>query len=208
MILIDVGAYLMSFVLSSKSMFSNVIVGNVGYFSFSTVTRRLGRIAGLNLIDKKYRILLMKILFPFFLFLTACVQTPPDLSESARSEIISADSTMSALAGKEGFYQALLSFAHDSLIKPDEGRLPILGKEALKKEWASASGSKEISWKPFRAEASRSGELGYTFGIWKLVTPDTSYYGNYFTAWKKGADSSWKWIVDGGNNTPVPQWTF
>ena len=85
---------------------------------------------------------------------------------------------------------------------------PILGKEALKKEWASASGSKEISWKPFRAEASRSGELGYTFGIWKLVTPDTSYYGNYFTAWKKGVDGSWKWVVDGGNNTPVPQWAF
>lgn len=150
----------------------------------------------------------MKNLFPIVLLLTACAHTPPDMSEPARSEIISADSTMSVLAGQDGFYQALLAFAHDSLIKSDEGRLPILGKEALKKEWASAPGSKAISWKPSRAEASRSGDLGYTFGIWKLVTPDTSYYGNYFTAWKKDADGTWKWVVDGGNNTPVPQWAF
>lgn len=150
----------------------------------------------------------MKVLVPFVLLLTACVQAPPDLSERARAEIISADSTMSILAGKEGFHHALLAFAHDSVIKPDEGRLPILGKQALEKEWAGKPGSKEISWKPFRAEASRSGDLGYTFGIWKLVTPDTSYYGNYFTAWKKGADGSWKWVVDGGNNTPDPQWAF
>lgn len=150
----------------------------------------------------------MRILLPFVMLLTACVRIPADLSAPARSELIKADSMMSALAGQEGFYHALLAFAHDSLIKPDEGRLPILGKEALKKEWDSGPGSKEISWKPFRAEAARSGELGYTFGIWKLVSPDTSYYGNYFTAWKKGADGSWKWVVDGGNNTPVPKWTF
>jgi ketosteroid isomerase-like protein len=150
----------------------------------------------------------MKILFPFLLLITACGQTPSDLSESARLELIRTDSTMSALAGQEGFHQALLAFAHDSLIKPDEGRLPILGKGALEKEWAGTPGSKEISWKPFRAEAARSGELGYTFGVWKLVTPDTSFYGNYFTAWKKDADGSWKWVVDGGNNTPIPQWAF
>jgi ketosteroid isomerase-like protein len=150
----------------------------------------------------------MKTLLPFLLILTACVKIPPDLSEPARLELIKADITMSALAGTEGFHRALLAFAHDSLIKPEEGRLPVIGKESLMKEWGSTAGSKEISWKPFRVEAAKSGDLGYTFGIWKMVTVDTSYYGNYFTAWKKDADGVWKWIVDGGSNTPVPKWTF
>jgi len=122
--------------------------------------------------------------------------------------MIKADSMMSAMAGHEGFHQALLSFAQDSLIKPDEGKLPVLSKKALEAEWAGVPDTKGISWKPFKAEAARSGELGYTFGIWKMVTHDTTYYGNYYTAWKKGEDGLWKWVVDGGNNTPVPKWTF
>jgi len=144
-------------------------------------------------------------LIPFLLVLSACTHAPQDLSSLAKKEMIKADSTMSKLAGKEGFHQALLVFAHDSLIKPDDGKLPVLGKKALEREWSGEVGTKGISWKPFRAEAAKSGDLGYTFGNWKLETPDTTYYGNYFTAWKKDADGAWKWIVDGGNNTPVPE---
>jgi ketosteroid isomerase-like protein len=71
--------------------------------------------------------------------------------------------------------------------------------------WTGNPGTKGISWEPYKAEASSSGDLGYTLGNWKLVTPDTTYYGNYYTAWKKGKDGTWKWVVDGGNNTPAPE---
>lgn len=35
------------------------------------------------------------------------------------------------------------------------------------------------------AEASESGEPGYTLGNWKMVLKDTVLYGNYCTIWKK-----------------------
>ncbi len=81
---------------------------------------------------------------------------------------------------------------------------PIIGKQSLQTFYASQEELKGMSWKPIRAEAAKSGELGYSFGNWKYETQDTTYYGNYYTVWRKQADGSWKWILDGGNPTPQP----
>lgn len=105
---------------------------------------------------------------------------------------------------KEGFHKTLLLYADDSVVKPQEGQLPVIGKQALIKYWAGKDETKDISWSPYKAEASKSGELGYTLGNWKFVTKDTTLYGNYYTIWKKQNDGKWKFIVDGGNNTPSP----
>jgi ketosteroid isomerase-like protein len=59
-----------------------------------------------------------------------------------------------------------------------------------------------ITWQPFKAEAS--GDLGYTIGNWKYQTKDTIMYGNYCTIWKRQQDGNWKFVFDGGNNTPKP----
>ena len=141
----------------------------------------------------------------FLSLLAGCNSGPKDLSESAAMEIMKTDKDMCALAQKEGFNKALLLYADDSLVKPEEGRFPIMGKRALENLWGNDPGSKSLSWVPYRAEASASGELGYTLGNWKLTTSDTTYYGHYFTIWKKHEDGTWKWAVDGGNNTPSPE---
>jgi ketosteroid isomerase-like protein len=137
--------------------------------------------------------------------LIGCNGQPADHSLTAAMEIMQADKDMCALAVQEGFNKALLSYADDSLVKPEEGKFPILGKQALEKLWGDEAGSKSITWTPYRAEASVSGELGYTLGNWKMITPDTTYYGHYYTIWKKHPDGTWKWAVDGGNNTPSPE---
>ena len=111
---------------------------------------------------------------------------------------------MSALAAKEGFHKALLAYADDNVVKPQDGELPVIGKTALEKYWSDKPETKELSWEPFKAEAARSGELGYTLGNWKLVLKDTVLYGNYYTVWKKMPDGKWKFAVDGGNSTPAP----
>jgi ketosteroid isomerase-like protein len=144
--------------------------------------------------------MMKKILFACILF-SACTSKQIDLSEQSKKEIIAADLAMCDMAVKEGFRTALLAYADDSVIKPEEGKLPVIGKAELAKYWEGKPGTKGISWAPFRAEASRSGDLGYTFGNWKFTTPDSIFYGNYFTAWKKQSDGKWKFVVDGGNNT-------
>ena len=112
---------------------------------------------------------------------------------------------MSDMAAKEGFFKTLLAYADDSVVKPKEGELPVIGKEALTAYLSAKMDTKAITWEPFKAEAAKSGELGYTLGNWKFVTKDSVFYGNYYTVWKKQSDGKWKFVVDGGNNTPPPK---
>jgi ketosteroid isomerase-like protein len=111
---------------------------------------------------------------------------------------------MSDMAAKEGFHKTLLLYADDSVIKPNEGVLPVIGKTALQNAWSNKKDDSVITWQPFKAEASQSGDLGYSIGNWKYETKDTTMYGNYFTIWKRQSDGKWKFVFDGGNNTPKP----
>lgn len=144
-----------------------------------------------------------KIIAITFLFIS-CNSQQTDLHQQAADEIVQADKDMNILASKEGFYKALIAYADDSVVKPQEGQLPVIGKSSLEKFWGDKPDTKEISWEPYKAEAARSGDLGYTLGNWKLVSKDTTMYGNYYTIWKKQPDGKWKFTVDGGNNTPKP----
>ena len=146
----------------------------------------------------------MKIIFLPLILLAACTAANVDLSKKAAQEIINTDKMMSEMAVKDGFNITLLRFADDSVVKPQDGQFPVIGKKALENYWAGKEGTKDISWEPYKGEASKSGDLGYTLGNWKMVTKDTTYYGNYYTVWKKQEDGGWKFVVDGGNNTPAP----
>lgn len=46
-----------------------------------------------------------------------------------------------------------------------------------------------MSWHPVTADVAASGDLGYTFGSWKMVMKlkegkDTTMFGDYLTVWK------------------------
>jgi ketosteroid isomerase-like protein len=146
----------------------------------------------------------MKSIFFCIILLSACTSLQKDMSRQAAQEIIKADKAMNDLAIKEGFHKSLLQFADDSLIKPQEGEYPVIGKRALEKYWSGKKETTAISWEPLIADASKSADMGYSFGNWKYVTKDSTYYGNYYTFWKKHPDGTWKFVMDGGNNTPAP----
>ncbi len=139
-----------------------------------------------------------------FLFVLSCTTPPPDLRQQAEREIRAADIAMSTQAVQDGFNHALLAWSDNDVVKYQEGSLPIIGKAALSTLWEGKPDTKAISWKPFKVEAAHSGELGYSLGYWQYVTEDTTLHGNYYTIWKKQADGSWKFVLDGGNGTPAP----
>ncbi len=146
-----------------------------------------------------------KLLLACLFFIFSCNNAPADFREQAEQEIKKADMAMSDQASKEGFQKTLLAFADDSAVKYEAGHLPIIGKTALKEFWAAQPETKAISWKPFKVEAAASGDLGYTLGYWKYISHDTTLHGSYYTIWKKQADGSWKFVLDGGNGTPAPE---
>lgn len=117
-----------------------------------------------------------------------------------------ADKDMSFVASQQGFLKALLQYADTDVVKLGEGQLPIVGKRAFRDFVGEKTGTKSLSWVPVDGQVAQSGELGYTWGNWTMaVQGDTTFYGNYFTVWKKQADGSWKFALDGGNNTPMPK---
>ncbi|MCB9353546.1 MAG: hypothetical protein H6575_03145 [Lewinellaceae bacterium] len=140
------------------------------------------------------------------LTLLYCTCSAPDagLRQQAEQAMKAADVAMCAAAVKDGFHAALLQYADSLVVKYDEGQLPVIGRAALNAQWQAQPDTKAISWKPFKAEAAASGDLGYTLGYWKYVAADTTYYGAYCTIWKKQADGAWKFLFDGGNGTPLP----
>ena len=126
-------------------------------------------------------------------------------TEQLRSKIIEADKAMSDLAEKEGFLKAIHYYADENIVKLNDGQYPIVGKKQYEETYGDNVGPKSLTWEPVYAEVAESGELGYTWGNWKFVQKDTTYYGNYFTVWKKQQDGSWKVALDGGNTTPPPK---
>ncbi len=125
-------------------------------------------------------------------------------------EVISTDSAFSAMSDMQGMSKAFAAYADTQVIELSEGNYPIQGLQALKEHYKAADNSRfSLTWKPLKCEVSSSGDLAYTFGDYYLhqALPndaDTVLYGNYVSIWKKQADGSWKFVLDGGNSTPGP----
>jgi ketosteroid isomerase-like protein len=137
------------------------------------------------------------------LLLAGCcrdIQTDP-------SVLVATDLEFSRMSVEKGLNAAFIFYADDSVVKLRDGAFPIIGKNAMVKDYLSKPDSGIIlKWKPVRADVGRSNDLGYTYGNWELYLKhrDTTLYGNYITIWKKQADGKWKYILDAGNNTPKP----
>ena len=92
--------------------------------------------------------------------------------------MMEADLAMSHLATKEDLYKALLHYAGDSVIIPRAGTLPQIGKTEVAKNWLTKPDFTTLTWKPIKAEASKTGDIGYTFGYARFVVKDTTCYTN------------------------------
>ena len=61
-----------------------------------------------------------------------------------------------------------------------------------------------LNWVPESAEVSRSGELGWTYGTYEVLTetpdgPQVVSTGRYLTVWRRALDGRWKVAADIGN---------
>jgi ketosteroid isomerase-like protein len=74
------------------------------------------------------------------------------------------------------------------------GKFPFVGKTAAAA--ALSDGSSVWTWEPGLISVSRSGDLGYTYGTYRVTSKDSSQRvmesGNYYRVWKKQGN---KWLV-------------
>jgi ketosteroid isomerase-like protein len=80
--------------------------------------------------------------------------------------------------------------------KPDAGGTWIVGPKAIREQMAAAfAKGLTLEWEPVRAEISRGGRLGFTWGRYKTARST----GTYMTVWEKQPDGSWKILFDTGD---------
>jgi ketosteroid isomerase-like protein len=149
------------------------------------------------------------LLLVFYLFFTACAGTVEHNNAKNIQALIETDSAFSKLSEEKGMKAAFIAYAAEDVIKPAEGKFPVIGKPALIKSLESDTQNFTLTWQPIKAEVSSGNDLGYTFGNWKIITTSKTdsihtYYGNYISIWKKQADGAWKYVFDTGNSTPKP----
>jgi ketosteroid isomerase-like protein len=123
--------------------------------------------------------------------------------EDPVQSLFDVDRAFSAMAQREGMGQAFIAYADETVVLMRAGnQMPLIGKAALVAAFAPLTGT-ALSWEPLKAEIAASGDLGYTFGRYRLAPEGAAAtYGVYTTIWKIQADGTWKFVLDAGGPTP------
>ena len=137
----------------------------------------------------------------FLIFVVAVVFSCTNNKPVANpQELIDADLAFSDFSLKHGIQKAFIEFAHDSVVLLKPNRMPIVGKQSLIDSYSGKSDSGLVlTWKPEKATISASGELGFTYGLWRLIAQKDTSRGTYLTVWKKDTQGKWKYAADTGN---------
>lgn len=123
-------------------------------------------------------------------------------------DLLDTDRAFDSETAQNGLAGWMAHFAPDGIMMP-AGAGILVGRPAVAKVISKALESPGFSvrWEPI--DASVSGDLGYTYGVSKVIRigadnqPVVSY-GKYVTIWRLQRDRSWKVILDISNASPPP----
>ncbi len=117
--------------------------------------------------------------------------------------VMEVDREFSDYSLKHGMIKAFLKYASPDVVLIKPNMYPIVGHESLQEHYLNKSDTSfTLTWKPKYARVAKSGDLGYTFGLWELKSKDDSFEakeGTYATIWQKQPNGEWKFCLDIGN---------
>lgn len=146
-----------------------------------------------------------KTLFVFFLsFLIHSCATKKKAEENFvdyKPAMLQADRDFSKLSEEKGMKYALMHYIDGKGVLLRPNALPFEGGDAINFISQGNDSSYKITWEPNGGSIAKSGELGYTYGVYSIkpVDKDTVFYGTYVSIWKRQADGSWKFALETGN---------
>ena len=128
-----------------------------------------------------------------------CGCSNPSEKTGIEKELMDADRAFSRLSEQSGTGNAFEAYAHPEAVFLKPHHFPIEGREKVLAYLHAGGTEGLLTWKPMHATASRSGDQGYTYGVyeWKLDTMIRK--GTYVTIWKKDSTGAWKYVLDTGN---------
>lgn len=146
-------------------------------------------------------------LIPILAFASILLLNATSCSKKSSMEnsetLLDTDRSYSALSVKQGMNAAFLAMFDMAGVKLQTNHLPIVGFENIK---ASLMGEDDsvftLTWEPMFAKIATSGDMGYTYGTYKIAdkaTDSITSEGTYVTIWGKNSTGQWKALLDTGN---------
>jgi len=130
------------------------------------------------------------------LFLAACATTR---SGPNADVLLQRDREFAKRSVAHG-YLAWQEFMAPNAAKPANGGRMLIGPQEIGDNMLAAFASGfTLTWEPARAEISRGGKLGYTWGRYRSVFNGKAREGTYMTVWEKQQDGTWKVLFDTGD---------
>ncbi len=124
-----------------------------------------------------------------------------DVAFSKNESLLKADNDFSLLSAEKGLRKAYLENIDSNgvLLRPNQ--MPIAGADAVDFIIGLKDTGYSMLWKPLNAVVAASGDMGYTYGVYKIKSSviDTTLYGTYVSIWKKQADGKWKFVLQSNN---------
>lgn len=136
------------------------------------------------------------------LFLILGLAITINLYSQTSRVLIEADSLFCVLAAQKGIGEAFVYYAADNAVKLQPDGYPQTGAEVKESYFKGFSNATfHLKWQALKQYLNKSGDIGYTYGIWQRydkVTGSKILEGTYYTVWEKQVDGSWKYIFDTG----------
>lgn len=119
----------------------------------------------------------------------------------AKMKMMETDRAFSKMSEEKGMRNAFLDYIDSNGVLLRPNHLPLMGADAIDFLIRQNDSTFTLKWEPRSGMVAQSGELGYTYGVYALkpTDKDTIIYGNYVSIWKKQSDSTWKFVLDSGN---------
>ncbi|GEM_PF-3531598 len=139
---------------------------------------------------------------------SAGCRSPADTAQAGL--LLNADQEFAAMAEKNGAPAAYAAFlAADAVELPPD--LPAVAGITAISDRRRAVAPNQLHWRPQRAEVSRDGSLGWTWGEWTITSPGDAIAplrrGKYVHVWRRRPNGMWIVVGDIGNTAyqePAP----
>jgi len=145
---------------------------------------------------------------PCFIFLMTVLAACKDRQKNdhnsdafAKMELMNTDREFSKMSAEKGMKTAFIEYLDSNGVLLRPNHLPIAGADAIDFLIQQNDTDFTLTWEPSNGAIARSGELGYTYGVYALrpSVKDTVIYGTYVSIWKKEQNGTWKYVLDSGN---------
>lgn len=140
----------------------------------------------------------MKFIRTLFIVSLITIQAFAQTSTGQVSSLVAADNYFAALAKEKGAIKAFKTISDDATI--------------ILKSDSSVNSNKQqglqlLNWQPSLAKISKSGDWGFTSGLYSINQEDKSdtSYGEYASVWKMNKKGVWKLAINIVNSHPRPK---